>query len=69
VIDFNPRLYNQIGLDIGRGAPLPMLACLGALGDESNLQDMVLKAKSDKTARPWSSMTVSLSVRCFLPCP
>src|SRR5260221_2742653 len=32
VIDFNPRLYNQIGLDIGRGMPLPLLTCLDALG-------------------------------------
>jgi D-aspartate ligase len=52
VIDFNPRLYNQIGLDIGRGLPLPVLACLGALDDEPSLRDMVLKAKpDDATAR------------------
>ena len=30
VIDFNPRLYNQVGLDIERGLPLPLLACLEA---------------------------------------
>ena len=26
IIDFNPRLFNQIGLDLRRGMPLPMLA-------------------------------------------
>jgi D-aspartate ligase len=44
VIDFNPRLYNQIGLDIARGLPLPALACLGALDDETELRQAVAKA-------------------------
>ncbi len=44
-IDFNPRLYNQVGLDISRGLPLPLLACLGALGEASELRDAVARAQ------------------------
>ena len=44
VIDFNPRLYNQVGLDIARGLPLPVLACLGALDDKAGLRQAVAKA-------------------------
>src|SRR5262249_46838487 len=47
VIDFNPRLYNQIGLDIGRGMPLPLLTCLDALGDKPALRDAVEKAQAE----------------------
>jgi D-aspartate ligase len=47
VIDFNPRLYNQVGLDIGRGMPLPLLACLEALGDEIALRRAVEKAQAE----------------------
>ena len=37
-IDFNPRFYHQMGLDIARGVPLPMLIYLGACGEESALK-------------------------------
>jgi D-aspartate ligase len=47
VIDFNPRLYNQVGLDIGRGMPLPLLACLEASGDEMALRDAVENARME----------------------
>ncbi len=47
VIDFNPRLYNQVGLDIGRGMPLPLLACLEAVGDQTALRDAVEKSKAE----------------------
>jgi D-aspartate ligase len=46
VIDFNPRLYNQISLDIARGLPLPLFACLGALDEKTELQQAVTKAVS-----------------------
>lgn len=46
VIDFNPRLYNQVGLDITRGLPLPALACLAALGDTAGLSTAVATAQS-----------------------
>lgn len=32
LIDFNPRFYNQMGFDIARGLPLPLLAYFDALG-------------------------------------
>jgi D-aspartate ligase len=44
VIDFNPRLYNQIGLDIRRGVPLPLLAFLDATGQKGALKEAVAKA-------------------------
>ena len=38
VIDFNPRLFNQVGMDIRRGMPLPTLACLDAAGEIESLR-------------------------------
>jgi len=38
LIDFNPRLYGQIGFDIARGLPLPLFAWLAAKGDRAGLQ-------------------------------
>ena len=46
VIDFNPRLFNQIGMDIRRGMPLPLLACLDAAGDTTSLREAVGKAQA-----------------------
>ena len=33
LIDFNPRFYSQMGFDIARGMPLPLLVYEAALGD------------------------------------
>ncbi len=52
VIDFNPRLYNQVGLDIRRGMPLPLLACLDAIGDEAALRIAVAKAQVEDANGP-----------------
>lgn len=41
VIDFNPRTFNQIGMDIRRGMPLPYFACLEALGDRESLRTAI----------------------------
>jgi len=46
-IDFNPRLFNQIGMDIRRGMPLPLLAYLDAAGETSALRDAVAKAQAE----------------------
>ncbi len=46
-IDFNPRLFNQIGMDICRGMPLPLLACLEAAGKTSMLRDAVAQAQEE----------------------
>jgi D-aspartate ligase len=47
VIDFNPRTFNQIGLDIRRGMPLPLLAWLDAAGDGAALKAAVSAAQSN----------------------
>lgn len=52
VIDFNPRLYNQIGLDIARGLPLPTLACLGALDEKAELRRAVANALCARDDQP-----------------
>jgi D-aspartate ligase len=41
VIDFNPRTFNQIGMDVHRGMPLPYFACLEALGDQEGLRTAI----------------------------
>jgi predicted ATP-grasp superfamily ATP-dependent carboligase len=37
LIDFNPRFYNQMGFDIARGLPLPLLAYRDAIGQPLDL--------------------------------
>jgi hypothetical protein len=54
IIDFNPRLFNQIGMDIRRGMPLPVLACLDAAGEMTALREAVAKVQS----HPADSRTV-----------
>jgi len=47
LIDFNPRIYNQIGMDIWRGMPLPLLATLDAAGQAESLKAEIKKASVD----------------------
>ena len=51
VIDFNPRMFHQIGMDIARGAPLPLLACLDAAGESVALRNAVEKANAEDEDR------------------
>jgi D-aspartate ligase len=46
-IDFNPRLFNQLGMDIRRGAPLPLLACLDAAGENFALRNAIERTRVD----------------------
>jgi D-aspartate ligase len=46
-IDFNPRLFNQIGMDIRRGMPLPLFACLDAAGENGPLREAVARAQAE----------------------
>ena len=46
LIDFNPRLYNQMALDIRRGMPLPLLACLDAADDRRGLREAIERARA-----------------------
>lgn len=48
-IDFNPRLYNQVAMDIRRGMPLPLLACLDAADERAALHRAIIKAQEDET--------------------
>jgi len=49
LIDFNPRFYNQMGFDIARGLPLPLLAYFDALGQDFGKQTL---AQPIQTAGP-----------------
>ncbi|MGO4404386.1 ATP-grasp domain-containing protein [Bosea sp. RAF48] len=50
VIDFNPRLFNQIGLDLRRGLPMPMLAYLDALGETDAVRALAAEAQHESPA-------------------
>jgi predicted ATP-grasp superfamily ATP-dependent carboligase len=41
VIDFNPRFYGQMGFDVKRGLPLPMLAYHAAAGEDARVRTLV----------------------------
>jgi D-aspartate ligase len=44
-IDFNPRLFHQLAMDIRRGVPLPLLACLDAAGKVNALRVATAEAQ------------------------
>jgi len=46
LIDFNPRFYSQMGFDIARGIPLPMLVWYAAKGDQAKLDEELAKARA-----------------------
>jgi D-aspartate ligase len=46
VIDFNPRLFNQLGMELYRGMPLPLFACLAAMGETAQLREAVHRAQA-----------------------
>jgi predicted ATP-grasp superfamily ATP-dependent carboligase len=48
VIDFNPRLFNQVGMDIYRGMPLPLFAYLDATRDAEGLRHAVTAAAAER---------------------
>jgi predicted ATP-grasp superfamily ATP-dependent carboligase len=52
LIDFNPRLYNQVGMDIRRAMPLPLFACLDAMGEAGALREAVERAKAYDERQP-----------------
>jgi predicted ATP-grasp superfamily ATP-dependent carboligase len=45
LIDFNPRFYGQMGFEIARGLPSPLLAYLAAVGDRRALREEVAKSQ------------------------
>lgn len=46
LIDFNPRFYSQMGFDIARGLPLPMLVLHAAHGDGDRLDAELARARA-----------------------
>ena len=46
LIDFNPRFYGQMGFEIARGLPLPLLAYSAASGDRQALAKAVEDARA-----------------------
>jgi D-aspartate ligase len=51
LIDMNPRLYNQIQLDVTRGLDLPLLAYAAAVGDDDRVTRLAGLASSDGVDR------------------
>lgn len=45
LIDFNPRFYSQMGFDIARGVPLPMLVWHAARGEQAELDREMARAR------------------------
>lgn len=48
LIDFNPRFYSQMGFDIARGLPIPMLVSHAARGDDASLSAELDRARAWK---------------------
>ena len=48
LIDFNPRFYSQMGFDIARGIPLPMLVWHAARGEKAELEEELALARAWK---------------------
>jgi D-aspartate ligase len=46
LIDFNPRYYNQMGFEIARGLPMPLLVYAGARRDDRELERAVREAQA-----------------------
>ena len=72
VIDFNPRLFNQIALDIRRGMPLPLLACLDAANETAALREAVARAQAwqesdDPVLYDWFTLNAILLARMTSP--
>jgi predicted ATP-grasp superfamily ATP-dependent carboligase len=48
LIDFNPRFYSQMGFDVARGLPLPLLLWHAARGDDAALAAEIERARAWK---------------------
>lgn len=46
LIDFNPRFYSQMGFDVARGLPLPMLVLRAARGEHDAVNDALARARA-----------------------
>jgi D-aspartate ligase len=50
LIDFNPRFYSQMGFDIARAIPLPMMVWHAARGEKEELAAEIAKARAWKAS-------------------
>jgi D-aspartate ligase len=66
VIDFNPRTFNQIGMDIRRGMPLAYFACLEALGDQEALRTAITVAQEPAADRVATVFCDRFTLRAML---
>ncbi|MBL8957903.1 MAG: carbamoyl-phosphate synthase [Myxococcaceae bacterium] len=66
IIDFNPRCYGQMALDIARGADLPLLAYLHAIKDEAALETEVELAKRRLAAGGARSWCDRIAMELFI---
>jgi D-aspartate ligase len=66
VIDFNPRTFNQIGMDIDRGMPLPLLAWLDAAGETAALKSAVAAAQAQSAASAATVFCDRFTLRAIL---
>lgn len=46
LIDFNPRFYSQMGFDVARGVPLPMMVWHAARGEQRELDEALARARA-----------------------
>jgi predicted ATP-grasp superfamily ATP-dependent carboligase len=73
VIDFNPRFYQEMRLDIARGIPLPLLAYLDASGDLAGLDAVLAAARTEaRTTLGFSDMfttTLMMALRLAVNFP
>jgi predicted ATP-grasp superfamily ATP-dependent carboligase len=51
VIDFNPRLFNQLGMDIRRGMNTPLFAYLDAVDNRALLRERITRAQVENTEK------------------
>lgn len=66
VIDFNPRTFNQIGMDIRRGMSLPLLAWMDAAGEREALQSAVAAAQVTPPERSGTVFCDRFTLRALL---
>lgn len=65
LIDFNPRFFGQMALDVARGVDLPMLMYRAALGDDAGLDALLAVAERAGEGLDWKFAN-RLSVRGML---
>jgi D-aspartate ligase len=66
MIDFNPRCYGQMGFDVARGADLPLIAYLRAIGDVAALREEVEVARHRLQHEPPQAWCDRINLELFV---